>query len=174
MSIKSAVDEILQLHEENGGKFEESAWEQIGRIMDIVPAFPSIPGLLFTRVMPKATPANIEMVIVREGKVLLVKRNFLGDVAYHTPGTYIASGETLLEAAQRCADRELKVKVTSAEQIDGELHPNHPRFPDYSIGVLCEIEGEPKAGEWFDQNPGLLKVQENYWRLFIEPFVGRA
>lgn len=179
MAIESLVNEILRQHAANGEKFETADWEQIARVVNIIPAFPNIPGPLFVPVMGMNTPANIEMVIIRDGKVLLVKRTFPGhdgsdNTAYHTPGTYIAQGETLLEAVQRCADRELKVKVTAIKQITGELHPTHPRLSDYSIGVLCHIEGEPQAGEWFNENPGLLEVQRTYWDLFIHPYLNSS
>jgi ADP-ribose pyrophosphatase YjhB (NUDIX family) len=177
MSIRELVDGILEQHQANGGKFENADWEQIARIVNIVPAFPNMPRPLFVPMHRKtAVSANIELVIIRDGKVLLVKRTHPGrdgkpETEYHTPGTYIAEGESLLETAQRCADGELKVVVTAVKKADGILHSTDPRFASYSIGVLAAIEGEPAAGEWFDKNPGLLEVQQTYWDLFIEPYL---
>lgn len=126
--------------------------------------------------MSRNVPVSAELVIVRDGKVLLVKREWYGEHAYHTPGSYISPGETFLQAAQRIADLELKVRVRRAEQFGPPLnHPTNPRFHDLSVLVRCEIEDEPAVGEWFgpDERPEMLDVQSEYWAQ-IEPLLRKA
>lgn len=148
------------------GKLSEKAWRATASLLkEIIPPFPNLPSPLFQWAMGLAVPFGGELVLVRNGKVLLIKRNFYGDEAYHTPGTYLATNETFLEAAQRCADRELKVKILSAKPISPPInHPHHPRFHDVTELFLCEFEGEPAEGEWFGVKnfPPMLKVQQEY------------
>ena len=140
----------------------------------LIPPLPHLPTMrIFTWAMGLAVPFGVEVVLVRDGKVFLNKRDFCGDVAYHTPGTYVAKDESFLQTAQRCADKEMKVRVTFARPISPPVnHPFHPRFHDVTVLFLCEFEGEPQGGEWFGAAdfPQLLRVQQEYGQ-YIRPFL---
>lgn len=178
MTVAESVDQILAVYRENGGNLPDEDWQAVARLItEMVRSFPNLPKALFVPMARLFVPVAVELVIVRDGRVLLKKREFCGDVGYHTPGTYLAPGtpeapgETWLQAAQRCADYELQVKVISAEPFGPAInHTVHPRFHDLSVLVRCEIEGEPAVGEWFgkDDHPPMLAVQRRYWRYITE------
>lgn len=152
-----------------------SEWETIAEMVEkLIPPLPRLPTpRIFAWAMGLTVPFGVEVVLVRDGKVFLSKRDFCGDVAYHTPGTYVAKDESFLQTAQRCADREVKVKITSVRPISPPVnHPNHPRFHDVSVLFLCEFEGEPQGGEWFGAGdfPRLLKVQQEYEQ-YLRPYL---
>lgn len=171
-NIPELVEMILDECQKKSVPSDEDLQALSRLVTAIIFPFPRIPGPLFIPVMSRNVPACVELIIVRGGKVLLVKREWFGENAYHTPGTYIAPGETLLEAAQRCADKELNVRVVRADPIGIPInHPDNPRFHDLATLLFCEIEGEPQTGEWFSAEPPMLKVQREYWQ-YIEPLLG--
>lgn len=153
----------------------EQEWEIMADMLKaLILPLPHLPTVrIFTWAMGLAVPFGIEVVLVRDGKVFLSKRDFCGDVAYHTPGTYVAKDESFLQTAQRCADKEMKIRVASARPISPPVnHPFHPRFHDVTVLFLCEFEGEPQGGEWFGAAdfPQLLQVQQEYGQ-YIRPFL---
>ena len=91
MPIQRFVDLILGEYRRNGGELPDSDWQAIAQLTtEMIPPFPNIPGPVWIPIMSRNVPAGVELVIVKGGKVLLTKREFCGQVAYHTPGTYIA------------------------------------------------------------------------------------
>lgn len=122
-------------------------------------------GEVFVPFMEKVVPTAIELVIIRDHKVLLTHRTDPYFTGWHTPGTYVGPRETRQETAQRCADKELKMRVRYIRDIDEKDHPNSPRFHDQCILLLCEIvEGEPQAGQWFSEMPpDLIPEHQKYW-----------
>lgn len=128
-------------------------------------------GEAFIPLMSRCVPACVELVIRGPKGVLLPQRNDIFGKGPHTAGTYIGPGETIAQAAQRCADRELKVKLRIVDDtLKGFNHPDSPQFHDFSNLVLCEIaEGEPQAGEWFSRcPPDLIEVHKPYWPVIAE------
>ena len=122
-------------------------------------------GKAFIPLMEAAgVPMAVELVIVRNGKVLLTYRDDAHFTGWHTPGTYLRRGEDWQTAAQRCADKELKVPVRLVRVLDVFNHPDNPRFHDACTLLLCEADGEPQSGEWFSSPPqDLIPVHRKYW-----------
>lgn len=110
-------------------------------------------------------PVAVELVIVRSGKVLLTHRDDPFFKGWHTPGTYMEQGESWQDAAQRCANKEVKTNIRVLRVLEPINHPDSPRFHDVSVLLLCEIvDGEPQAGEWFSECPAdLIGVHRPYW-----------
>lgn len=122
-------------------------------------------GKAFIPLMSRVVPACIELVIIRDHKVLLLKRDDIYFKGWHTPGTYLGPRETLEDAAQRCAGKELKVTLRFIKQIAAYSNIENKRFHDYSNLLLCEIiEGEPQAGEWFNMCPAdMIPEHKKFW-----------
>lgn len=121
--------------------------------------------------MSRCVPACVELVIVRNGKVLLCHRKDEFFEGWHTPGTYIGPGETFQEAAQRCAQKEVKAHVRVIKCIATFLNNDSPRFHDVSNLLFCEIEGDPQSGAWFQEcPPDLIPVHKKFWPA-IEPYL---
>lgn len=132
-------------------------------------------GKVFISIKKKAggVPMAVELVIVRNGKVLLTYRDDAFFKGWHTPGSYMEPGESWQDTAQRCADKELKVKIRVVQLIGSAVnHPDNPRFHDVSQLLLCEIvEGKPQAGKWFAQCPSdLIEVHRPHWPI-IESYL---
>lgn len=121
-------------------------------------------GKAFIPLKKKGVHTAIELVIVWDGKVLLTWRDDKFFRGWHTPGTYLEQGETWQDAAQRCADRELKTKVYVVNDLKSFNHPESPRFHDHCTLLLCDIVGEPQTGQWFSEMPqDLIPVHQKYW-----------
>ncbi len=154
---------LAEIDREPGGPF---ALDAMMKVVGRVPPLPRMPLEVFMVLMKKVVAAAVELVIIRNGRVLLTRRE-KGDPYFqglHTPGTYMGVGETLIETAQRCADRELGVKILNARVIGGFSSTDSPRFHDFSALTLCEIEGDPREGEWHDTCPGdIIPVHRPFW-----------
>ena len=181
MNIPELIDELLKryaelLEKDPGGQYRKEEWQAMTRLITtIAPPLPNIPKPLYTPVMSRNVPTNVELVIVRNGKVLLTKRKWFREDAYHTPGTFIAPGETYLQAASRCAKAELgeQLLVHSTHKIETVnlvSYADNPQFHRVAILLECKISGEPSDGEWFCEKPPMLNIQRGYWQL-IEPLL---
>lgn len=128
-------------------------------------------GEAFVPLMSKCVPACVELVIVRDNRVLLCHRKGEFFEGWHTPGTYIGPGESFQEAAQRCADKEIEASIRVIKCIATFLNNDNPRFSDVSNLLFCEIKGEPQRGEWFQEcPPDLIPVHQKFWPV-IEPYL---
>lgn len=156
---------LVEIDREPGGVF---ALDAMMKVVERVPPLPRMPLEVFMVLMKKVVAAAVELVIIRNGRVLLTRRE-KGDPYFqglHTPGTYMGVGETLVQSAQRCADRELGVRILNARVIGGFTKPDNPRFHDFSALTLCEIEGDPRDGEWYDTRPeDIIPVHRPFWNV---------
>lgn len=157
---------------DNSGNLNEAGKELLARLLKNLPVFHKGQwGEAFVPLMSRCVPACVELVIVRDRKVLLCHRKDEFFEGWHTPGTYIGPGENFQEAAQRCADREIKASVRVIKCIATFLNNDNPWFFDLSNLLFCRIEDEPHAGEWFrDCPPNIIPVHKKFWPA-IEPYL---
>jgi 8-oxo-dGTP diphosphatase len=91
---------------------------------------------------------TIDAIIVREGKILLIKRGvepFAGFWAL--PGGYVEWDETTEDAVKREVQEETGFEVTSLKLIGVYSKPErHPR-QCIDIAYLVEVNGEVKVGD---------------------------
>lgn len=146
------------------GKLNEDGIDLLARLLEKLPVFHKGRwGKAFVPLMSKCVPACVELVIVRDDKVLLTHRKDEFFDGWHTPGTYIGPGETFEEAAQRCANKEIKASVRVLRHIAVFLNDN-PRFSDLSNLLLCEMKEEPQDGTWFTECPtDLIPEHQKFW-----------
>jgi len=101
---------------------------------------------------------SIDAVIVRDGKILLVKRGrepYKGFWA--TPGGYIDWDESAEETVKREVKEETDLDVTSVKLFNAYTDPaRHPKQTMALAYIVQVKDDEPKAGddadavEWFD------------------------
>lgn len=154
-------DEFLDLLD-NEGYLNEAGQDKLVRFMDRLR--PERWGKAFIPLKKMGVHCAIELVIIRKGEVLLTWRDDKFFTGWHTPGTYLEQEETWQDAAQRCANREIKAKVDMIRVLDTHNHPGSPRFHNVSVLLLCSIVGEPQTGQWFSECPAdLIPVHQKYW-----------
>ena len=157
---------------DDSGNLNDAGKELLAHLLKNLPLFHKGRwGEAFMPLMSRCVPACVELVIVRDGKVLLCHRKDEFFDGWHTPGTYIGPGESFQEAAQRCADREIKAQVRVIKCIASFLNNDNPRFSDLSNLLYCEITGNPQNGTWFQKcPPDLIPVHRKFWPV-IEPYL---
>ena len=103
--------------------------------------------------------ATIDAIIIRENKILLIKRGLEPFKNYWgLPGGYVDWNETLEDAVKREVKEEVGADVISLKQMG--IYSNPKRHPQQTIDISyeVEIEGEIKAGDdakkfkWFNLN----------------------
>lgn len=145
------------------------------KILKILPSIPNVPGAeVFYELARKSIPVAIDMVLIRNGKVLLVRRNDNFYDGWHFPGFYRKPYTTLLIDSQERIRDEVggSINIISVRPIGYFDHPNNHRFHDFGILTLCEFEGEPLKGEWFSEMPKIIDIQKEYWKT-IEQYLAQ-
>lgn len=167
MTVADCVAEITKQGQRG---FSNEDWTAIADLIKIIPPVPGVPLPLFLPLMKLLVPAGVELLIVRERKILLVLREFMGETGYHLPGAFVAPGESFLDTARRCGKRELGLDVLSVQPFGPTINqPHSPRFHDAQTLLVCQFSGEPNSGEWFGREDfpkmlGVYKESEPYIR----------
>lgn len=119
---------------------------------------------LFVSLLKKCVPASVELVIVKNGKVLLIHREDAYFKGFHTPGSYLGPDEDWQTAASRIAKQEVGCDVKVERYVTSFFNTDNPRFVDLSNLILCRIEDEPTNGEWFEQLPDdMIPMHRKFW-----------
>jgi ADP-ribose pyrophosphatase YjhB (NUDIX family) len=112
--------------------------------------------------MTKVPGINIDILVVREGKILLGlmtdQWKYEGQQVYGVPGRDIRFGEKMGDTLKRNIQEEFGCNVTTYEIIC--VNANYALGNHFiGIGAIAEIDGEPKIlmaddwvkWEWFDK-----------------------
>ena len=109
----------------------------------------------------KSPRPTVDSIVVRSGKVLLVRRKW-PPPGWALPGGFVDVGETLEQAVCRETLEETALRVTRLRQLHAYSDPKRDER-QHTIGTIfeCEADGEPVAGDdaaavqWFalDQLP---------------------
>lgn len=90
-----------------------------------------------------STPDAARAIVIKDGKLLVIKRTKLNQKYMVTPGGHIEEGEEPTETVQRELDEETTVRIKNPRLVFIE-NPNHPDFGLQYI-YLCEYaSGEPQ------------------------------
>lgn len=105
----------------------------------------------------------VDAIIVKERKILLVKRNIEPFKGYWAlAGGGILFGESADEALKRILRNELDVGAVSKKLIGNiEHYPDGPNKHSVSMAYLVEIDGAPKPKEQADEIRFFSKIPEN-------------
>lgn len=96
---------------------------------------------------PVTPAATTDVVVVRDGAVLLVRRRW-PPLGWALPGGFVEVGERVADAAVREAREEtgLAVRLTALLHVYSDP-ARDPRRPTLSVVWLAEAEGEPVGGD---------------------------
>ena len=96
---------------------------------------------------PRQPRLTVDVIVEREGAVLLVKRKH-PPLGYALPGGFVDYGESLETAAIREAKEETDLDVTLVRQFHAYSDPaRDPRAHTISMVFLAEARGEPRGGD---------------------------
>src|SRR5262249_11561471 len=91
--------------------------------------------------------------------------------AWHLPGGFVAPGETLAEACNRIANREIGTEVSLQRVRWAEGWRDHPYASVLSIVCECRPAGETRDGRFFRELPDDLLDQH---RVFLAGMLKQA
>jgi len=122
-------------------------------------------GAAFIPLKKMGVHVAVELAIIDKNKVLMTWRDDKHFKGWHLPGTYLQQGESLSEAAQRCAMREINVSVEAIRQLSTFNNTDNQRFHDVTILLHCALtHAYPDKGQWFTEKPmELIYPQRKYW-----------
>jgi ADP-ribose pyrophosphatase YjhB (NUDIX family) len=97
----------------------------------------------------------VEVLISRTGSdFLLVYRKDEHWDGWHLPGGFMIPGESIAEACNRIAEREVRSSVTFERFVLAFAWPWHPYAHPVSLVCQCALRGgEPQAGTFFTELP---------------------
>jgi hypothetical protein len=99
------------------------------------------------------TPA-VEVLITRTGKdFLLVLRKDKHWNGWHIPGGFMLYQESIEDACNRLAKRELGNAVKFEKVITAFMWPDHPYGSPLSLVCQCKTSQKPKTGKFFTNTP---------------------
>ncbi len=94
----------------------------------------------------------VEVIVTRTGKdFLLTYRSDADWDGWHIPGGYMLYRESISEACERIANKELGIALTFERVIDAFMWPDHPTSSALSLVCVCQTSEKPKDGRWFTE-----------------------
>ena len=120
-------------------------------ILKRTPNIPRMPQELFEIYVSKGVNVIVELVIFnKEGKILLTWRNDKFYYGWHIPGGFMGVGETLGQAAQRIAKREIGGHVRALKFASLlNYRSQDPRSHSFCLLHTCRAERAPENGKFF-------------------------
>ncbi len=112
---------------------------------------PHMPEALFEVFVSKAVLMIVELIAInKDGKILLTWRDDKFYYGWHIPGGFMGVGETVEQAAQRIAKRELGGPVTNLKLATFlNYRYEDPRSHSFSHIHTCRREKAPTNGKFF-------------------------
>lgn len=118
---------------------------------------PSLPRPVWRALAGLVPQVAVEVLLTRDGHdLLLVFRDDEDWQGWHIPGGWMACGESVDQAADRVALRELGIHVRVKQVLDAYAWPDHPYAHAVSILCVCERAERlvvPGVGTFFLQLP---------------------
>jgi ADP-ribose pyrophosphatase YjhB (NUDIX family) len=111
----------------------------------------------------------VEVIVTRDGKdFLLTRRKDHNWNGWHIPGGFMIYKESINEACQRIALKELQIKVEFIKVIDAYAWKDHPYGAPVSIVCVCESGEKPKEGKFFTEIPSnIINHHSDFLRGFL-------
>jgi ADP-ribose pyrophosphatase YjhB (NUDIX family) len=96
----------------------------------------------------------VEIAVVRNDREILL--NHRQDEHWHgweMPGGYVHYRESLADACNRIAQREIGTGVILERIVTAYMWPDHPYGSPLSVVCRCRADGTPSSGQFFAQLP---------------------
>lgn len=131
---------------------------------------PKVPEPIWRELAGIVPQLAVEIMITGTGRdVLLVFRDDQDWYGWHVPGGWMACGESVEQAADRVARRELGVGVRVRTILGAFAWPEHPYASGLSLLCVGEADGKPAAGEFFTAPPQpLVPHHDMFLRMFFD------
>lgn len=130
---------------------------------------PNMPFTLWRTIISIVPIPSVEVIITRSGKdFLLTYRKDQDWDGWHIPGGFILPRESIENACQRVAQKELGMKVEFQKIVSAFSWPDSPYGNDFSLICICSTGEEPKVGKFFTEIPE--KIVSHH-REFLEKFL---
>lgn len=131
-------------------------------------SIPNMPEPIFRALRGIVALAAVELVITESGADVLLTRRDDGDWrGWHLPGGFVAPNESMSDACNRIARRELGIAVTLTRILTAEGWRDHPYASVVSIACECRPLDRPGDGRFFRNMPDDLLLQH---RPFVASF----
>lgn len=133
----------------------------------------------FTEIYSKVPRLTVEIIIKRNAKIFLTKRNIEPCKGmWHLPGGTVHFGEKLTQAVSRIAERELSIRVDNMKLLGYIEYPSHyEKGLDSPVGMAFEVinyEGklkpnsEAKNRGWFKDLPSEMhQEQQDFLKQYL-------
>jgi ADP-ribose pyrophosphatase YjhB (NUDIX family) len=121
---------------------------------------PRAPKAVFLALKGVVAQPTVEVLVTQNGRdVLLTRRDDDDWSGWHMPGGFVGAGESLEAACDRIARRELGTPARLLRLVGHYTWTDHPYASALSLLCVCQLEGEPNDGRYFDPLPPDLLVQ---------------
>lgn len=130
--------------------------EKIARLLRRVSAIPKMPRPVFDSILKLAPHVVVELLIINKKKqFLLTWREDEPFHGWHFPGGFLGYGESVKEACQRIAKRELGIRLSGIKHIEtlNYIRGEDPRAHLVALACTAKLVGEPKSGKFFSSPP---------------------
>lgn len=115
---------------------------------------PRLPKEVFGALRGVCTQPTVEVLATRDGRdLLLTPRHDKHWSGWHLPGGFVGVGESLEAACERIARVELGASAKLERIIGHYTWTDHPYASPLSLLCLCQLDGEPQHGQFFDELP---------------------
>lgn len=118
----------------------------------------------FASIYGKVPRLTVEIITLSKAGIYLTKRSIEPCKGqWHLPGGTVAFGESLFDAVNRIAKRELGIEVNKADHVGVIEYPSHYlKGLDHPVGIVYEVKEfsgtlrpnhESTAAGWFTRAP---------------------
>lgn len=112
----------------------------------------------------------VEVIVTRTGKdFLLTERHDKFWNGLHIPGGFVLYGESIAQACNRIAQKELGIDVKFEKVINAHAWEEETQGRPISIICECKPLGEPNDGKFYSDIPAeIIKEHKPFLKTFLE------
>lgn len=114
---------------------------------------PRLPKEVFVALKGVCAQVAVEVLVLRDGEVLLTERHDQHWSGWHIPGGFVGCEESLESACDRIARTELGRPARLVTLLGSYTWRDHPYASLTSLLCRCELVGEPAEGKFFGRLP---------------------
>lgn len=131
---------------------------------------PKMPLEVWKAIQQVVPQPAVEVVLTTTGKnFLLTYRKDQHWDGWHIPGGFMLYRESIADACNRIANRELGINVQYDQLVGAYMWPDHPYASALSLFCVCSSDQTPEVGEFFTEIPAMIPHQAD----FIQSFLSR-
>lgn len=130
---------------------------------------PKMPLEIWKAIQQVVPQPAVEVILTTTGRnFLLTYRQDDNWDGWHIPGGFMLYRESIADACNRIAQKELGISCRFEKLVDAYMWPDHPYASALSLICICHSEETPNDGEWFTEIPKMIPHQDEFIRLFLD------